>query len=432
MKTIKLTEDTRRDILDKLLKRSPNNYSEYENVVADIVSDVRTNGDQAVFEYTRKFDKWEIHAGNIRVTDAEIDEAVGAIEEQFVEVMKKSAANIEAFHRKQLRNSWIDTKRDGSILGQRILPLAVSGVYVPGGKAAYPSSVLMNVIPAKVAGVGKIIMTTPAGADGKVNPGTLAAARIAGVDEIYKVGGAQAIAAMAFGTESIPKVDKITGPGNIFVALAKKACFGYVSIDSIAGPSEILVIADETANPRYVAADLLSQAEHDELASAILITTDEKLAAAVNQEIEKFLKELSRAEIIQKSLDHYGYILVADSMEDAVAAANAIASEHLEILTRDPYAVMTKIENAGAIFLGEYSSEPLGDYYAGPNHILPTNGTAKFFSPLSVDDFMKKTSIISYSREALEKAHKDIELFAEKEGLTAHANSVRVRFEENE
>lgn len=432
MKTIKLTEDTRRDILDKLLKRSPNNYSEFENVVADIVSDVRTNGDQAVFEYTRKFDKWEIHAGNIRVTDAEIDEAVSAIEEQFVEVMKKSAANIEAFHRKQLRNSWIDTKRDGSILGQRILPLAVSGVYVPGGKAAYPSSVLMNVIPAKVAGVGKIIMTTPAGADGKVNPGTLAAARIAGVDEIYKVGGAQAIAAMAFGTESIPKVDKITGPGNIFVALAKKACFGYVSIDSIAGPSEILVIADETANPRYVAADLLSQAEHDELASAILITTDEKLAAAVNQEIEKFLKKLSRAEIIQKSLDHYGYILVADSMEDAVEAANAIASEHLEILTRDPYAVMTKIENAGAIFLGEYSSEPLGDYYAGPNHILPTNGTAKFFSPLNVDDFMKKTSIISYSREALEKAHKDIELFAEKEGLTAHANSVRVRFEENE
>lgn len=432
MKTIKLTEDTRRDILDKLLKRSPNNYSEYENVVADIVSDVRTNGDPAVFEYTRKFDKWEIYSGNIRVTEAEIDEAVGAIEERFVEVMQKSAANIEAFHKKQLRNSWIDTKADGSILGQRILPLAVSGVYVPGGKAAYPSSVLMNVIPAKVAGVGKIIMTTPAGADGKVNSGTLAAARIAGVDEIYKVGGAQAIAAMAFGTESIPKVDKITGPGNIFVALAKKACFGYVSIDSIAGPSEILVIADETANPRYVAADLLSQAEHDELASAILITTDEKLAAAVNQEIEKFLKELSRAEIIQKSLEHYGYILVADSMEDAVAAANAIASEHLEILTKDPYAVMTKIENAGAIFLGEYSSEPLGDYYAGPNHILPTNGTAKFFSPLNVDDFMKKTSIISYSKEALEKAHKDIELFAEKEGLTAHANSVRVRFEENE
>ena len=430
MKVIKLTEDTRQDILDKLLKRSPNNYSEYENVVADIIANVRTRGDQAVFEYTKKFDRWEINADNLRVTESETEEAFGLIDRQFIEVMKKSAANIEAFHKKQLRNSWIDTRPDGSILGQRILPLAVSGVYVPGGKAAYPSSVLMNVIPAKVAGVRKIIMTTPAGADGKVNPGTLAAARIAGVDEIYKVGGAQAIAAMAFGTESIPKVDKITGPGNIFVALAKKACFGYVSIDSIAGPSEILVIADETANPRYVAADLLSQAEHDELASAILITTDAKLAEAVDRQIGLFLKELSRADIIQKSLENYGYILLADSMDEAVEAANAIASEHLEILTRDPYAVMTRIDNAGAVFLGAYSSEPLGDYYAGPNHILPTNGTAKFFSPLNVDDFMKKTSIISYSREALEKAHQDIELFAEKEGLTAHANSIRVRFEE--
>lgn len=430
MKTIKLTEDTRKDLLDTLLKRSPNNYSEYENVVADIIADVRIRGDQAVFEYTKKFDRWEVNAGNIRVTEEETEEALNLIDGKFIEAMKKSAANIEAFHKKQLRNSWIDTKPDGSILGQRILPLAVSGVYVPGGKAAYPSSVLMNVVPAKAAGVGKIIMATPAGADGKVNPGTLAAARIAGVDEIYKVGGAQAIAAMAFGTATIPKVDKITGPGNIFVALAKKACFGYVSIDSIAGPSEILVIADETANPRYVAADLLSQAEHDELASAILITTDENLAKAVDREIGMFLKELSRAEIIRKSLDNYGYILIADSMDEAVDAANAIASEHLEILARDPYAVMTKIRNAGAIFLGEYSSEPLGDYYAGPNHILPTNGTAKFFSPLNVDDFMKKTSIISYSREALEKAHQDIELFAEKEGLTAHANSIRVRFEE--
>ena len=364
------------------------------------------------------------------MTQAEIEEAVESIDRSFLAVMKKSAANIKAFHQKQLRNSWIDTKPDGCILGQRILPLSVSGVYVPGGKAAYPSSVLMNVIPAKVAGVKKIVMTTPAGADGKVNPGTLAAASIAGVDEIYKVGGAQAIAAMAFGTESIPKVDKITGPGNIFVALAKKACFGYVSIDSIAGPSEILVIADETANPRYVAADLLSQAEHDELASAILITTDEKLAAEVGRQIEGFLQELSRTEIIRRSLDNYGYILVADSMDDAVETANAIASEHLEILTRDPYAVMTKIENAGAIFLGAYSSEPLGDYYAGPNHILPTNGTAKFFSPLNVDDFMKKSSLISYSREALMKVHQDIELFAEKEGLTAHANSIRVRFED--
>lgn len=428
MRTVRLTADTQKDILGTLLKRSPNNYTEYETIVADIIRNVREQGDGAVFAYTKKFDKWEIGAENIRVTEAEIDEAFDAMDKDFVEVMKRSAANIEAFHRRQLRNSWIDTKPDGSILGQRILPIAISGVYVPGGKAAYPSSLLMNVIPAKVAGVSKIIMTTPAGADGKVNPGTLAAARIAGVDEIYKVGGAQAIAAMAFGTQSIPKVDKITGPGNIFVALAKKACFGYVSIDSIAGPSEILVIADETANPRYVAADLLSQAEHDELASAILITTNERLAETVNQEIDAFLQKLSRAEIIRKSLDQYGFILLADSMDDAVAAANAIASEHVEILTKDPYHVMTKIQNAGAIFLGEYSSEPLGDYYAGPNHILPTNGTARFFSPLSVDDFMKKTSIISYSEEALRKAHRDIELFAEKEGLTAHANSIMVRF----
>lgn len=430
MNTIKLTASARQDLLNNLLKRSPNNYAEYETVVSDIINDVRNNGDSAVFSYTKKFDKWEITADNIKVTEKEIAEAYASADETFIEVMKRSADNIYTFHQKQLRNSWIDTKPDGSILGQRILPIAVSGVYVPGGKAAYPSSVLMNVIPAKVAGVCKIIMTTPAGADGKVNPGTLVAAKIAGVDEIYKIGGAQAIAAMAFGTESIPKVDKITGPGNIFVALAKKACFGYVSIDSIAGPSEILVIADETANPRCVAADLLSQAEHDELASAILITTSNSLAKEVSVQIDGFLKELSRADIIQKSLDNYGYILLADSMEDAVSAANAIASEHLEILTKNPYEVMTKIENAGAIFIGEYSSEPLGDYYAGPNHILPTNGTARFFSPLNVDDFMKKTSIISYSKEALSRAHKDIELFAEKEGLTAHANSIKVRFEQ--
>ncbi len=428
IKTIKLTAETKKDLLNSLLKRSPNNYTEYESVVADIIANVRANGDKAVFDYTKKFDKWDITADNIKVTEEEINEAFTQAESAYIEVMKRSAANITAFHRKQLRNSWIDTKPDGSVLGQRILPIAISGVYVPGGKAAYPSSLLMNVIPAKVAGVKKIIMTTPAGADGKVYPETLVAAKIAGVDEIYKVGGAQAIAAMAFGTESIPKVDKITGPGNIFVALAKKACFGYVSIDSIAGPSEILVLADESANPRYVAADLLSQAEHDELASAILITTSASLAKEVTKEIDNFVKELSRAEIIKASLDKYGYILLADSMDEAVSAANAIASEHLEILTKNPYEIMTKIENAGAIFLGEYSSEPLGDYYAGPNHILPTNGTARFFSPLSVDDFMKKTSIISYSREALKKAHKDIELFAEKEGLTAHANSIKVRF----
>lgn len=429
MKTIRLTAETRKDILDNLLKRSPNNYAQYEKVVADIIANVREKGDAALFDYTSQFDKWNVNADNMRVTEAEIEEACARIDKPFLTAMERSAANIEAFHRKQLRNSWIDTRPDGSLLGQRILPLAITGVYVPGGKAAYPSSLLMNVIPARVAGVEKIIMTTPAGADGKVPAATLAAAKIAGVDEIYKVGGAQAIAAMAFGTESIPKVDKITGPGNIFVALAKKACFGYVSIDSIAGPSEILVIADETANPRYVAADLLSQAEHDELASAILITTDKALETAVRAEIDVFLQKLSRADIIRKSLDNYGYILLADSLEDAVETANAIASEHLEILTKDPYQVMTKIKNAGAIFLGEYSSEPLGDYYAGPNHILPTNGTAKFFSPLNVDDFMKKTSLISYSREALEKAHEDIEIFAEREGLSAHANSIRVRFQ---
>ncbi len=429
MKTVRLNEQSKADLLKDLLKRSPNNYTQYEDTVAQIVADVRRSGDGAVFDYTRKFDKWNVTADTVRVTEEEIDRAFAAADKDFVEVLRRAAANIEDFHRRQLRNSWIETRDDGSILGQRILPIEVSGVYVPGGKAAYPSSLLMNVIPAKVAGVGKVIAATPAGADGTVNEGTLVAARIAGVDEIYKVGGAQAIAAMAFGTESIPRVDKITGPGNIFVALAKKACFGYVSIDSIAGPSEILVIADETANPRYVAADLLSQAEHDELASAILITTDPGLAAEVERQIDGFLTELSRADIIRKSLEQYGYILLADSLDDAVEAANAIASEHLEILTKDPYAVMTKIRNAGAIFLGEYSSEPLGDYYAGPNHILPTNGTARFFSPLNVDDFMKKTSIISYSREALEKAHEDIELFARREGLTAHANSIKVRFE---
>ncbi len=429
MRTLKLTEETQSELLGNLLNRNPGSYTEYENIVNDIIDNVRKNGDKAVFEYTLKFDKSELNASNIRVTEDEIKEAYKELDPKFVEVMKKSAKNIRVFHEKQKRNSWIDTREDGSILGQRILPIEISGVYVPGGKAAYPSSVLMNVVPAKVAGVERIVMCTPPGKDGKVNPGTLVAADIAGVTEVYKVGGAQAIAAMAFGTESIPKVDKITGPGNIFVALAKKACFGHVSIDSIAGPSEILVVADETANARYVAADLLSQAEHDELASAILVTTSEKLANDVSAEIEGFLKELSRTDIIKKSLDNYGYIFIADDMDAAVDAANAIASEHLEIITKDPYEVMTKIKNAGAIFLGAYSSEPLGDYFAGPNHILPTNRTARFFSPLNVDDFMKKTSIISYSRDALSKVHEDIELFAKEEGLTAHANSIAVRFE---
>lgn len=429
MRIIELNQETKDSLLENLLKRSPSNYGQYEQTVNEIIADVRARKDQALFEYTSRFDKCELTKETIIVTEEEIEEAYAAISPEFIEVMKKSAHNIRSFHEKQLHSSWIIPKDDGTILGQKILPIAISGVYVPGGKAAYPSSVLMNVLPAKVAGVSRIIMTTPPGADRKVNPGTLVAAHIAGVDEIYKAGGAQAIAAMAFGTESIPRVDKITGPGNIFVALAKKACFGYVSIDSIAGPSEILVLADETANPRYVAADLLSQAEHDEMASAILITTSMELAKKVSEQVSAFTEKQERKEIIQKSLDHYGYILVAENMDQAIETANEIASEHLEILTRDPYEVMTKIKNAGAIFLGEYSSEPLGDYFAGPNHILPTNGTARFFSPLNVDDFMKKTSIISYSRQALEKVHKDIELFAQKEGLTAHANSIKVRFE---
>ncbi|MCM1105763.1 MAG: histidinol dehydrogenase [Blautia sp.] len=428
MRILKLTEDTKKNLLEELLKRSPDSYGEFEEKVQGIVRDVKQNGDSAVFSYTKRFDGADISKENILVTEEEMDAAYAQVDEKLLAVIKKAIGNIQKYHEKQLKNSWFTTE-DGIILGQRITALATVGVYVPGGRAAYPSSLLMNVLPAKVAGVERIILCTPPGKDGHVYPSTLVAAREAGVDEIYKVGGAQAVAAMAFGTESIPKVDKIVGPGNIYVALAKKAVFGHVSIDSIAGPSEILVLADETANPRYVAADLLSQAEHDEMASAILITTSEALAKEVSQEAEQFVEELSRGEIIRKSLDNYGYILVADSMEEAVEAANAIASEHMEIMTADPFHVMTKIRNAGAIFIGEYSSEPLGDYYAGPNHVLPTNGTAKFFSPLSVDDFIKKSSIISYSREALAKVHTDIEQFAECESLTAHANSIKVRYE---
>lgn len=429
MKIVKLTEDSKKNLLDDLLKRSPNNYGEYEAVVADIIAKVRENKDKALFDYTLQFDKAVIKEDNFRVTRQEIEEAYGMLDEDFIEAMKKSAENIRIYHEKQLRNSWIDTKPDGTILGQKFTPIEKVGVYVPGGKAAYPSSTLMNIIPAKVAGVDRIVMTTPPGKDGKCNPGTLVAADIAGVTEIYKVGGAQAIAALAYGTESVPKVDKIVGPGNIFVALAKRAVFGFVSIDSVAGPSEVLVLSDGTGNARYAAADLLSQAEHDEMASAILITTSMDFANKVSEEVDKFVAVLERKEIIQKSLDHYGYILVADDMDTAIDAANEIASEHLEILTANPFEVMTKIRNAGAIFLGEYSSEPLGDYFAGPNHVLPTNGTAKFFSPLNVDDFVKKSSIIYYSKDALEKVHRDIELFAHKEGLTAHANSIAVRFD---
>lgn len=432
MRIVELTRQTRKNILNDLLKRSPNNYGQYEATVNDIIKNVRENGDKALFEYTLAFDKFPLSGENIKVTKEEIKEAYARMDPALVEVIRKSAENIRSFHTKQLRNSWFDSREDGTILGMKITPIQRAGVYVPGGKAAYPSSVLMNVVPAKVAGVSEIIMTTPPSAEGKVNPGTLVAADIAGVDTIYKVGGAQAIAAMAFGTQSLPKVDKITGPGNIFVALAKKAVYGYVSIDSIAGPSEILVLADETANPRYVAADLLSQAEHDELASAILITTSRTLAEEVSRQADLFTAQLERKEIIQKSLDNYGYILLAENMVEAIEAANEIASEHLEILTANPFDIMTRIRNAGAIFLGEYASEPLGDYFAGPNHILPTNGTAKFFSPVNVDDFIKKTSIISYSREALFKVHKDIETFAKSEGLTAHANSIKVRFEDEQ
>ena len=429
MRIVKLTEKEKNNILENLLKRSPNQYSKFEDTVNDIIENVRANKDKALFEYTEKFDGVKITEETFKVTDEEIEEAYTKVDERLIEIIRKALVNIRDYHQKQVRYSWFDSKTDGTLLGQKITPLARVGVYVPGGKAVYPSSVLMNIVPAKVAGVEKIVMTTPPGKDGKVYPITLVAAHEAGVDEIYKVGGAQAVAALAFGTESIKKVDKIVGPGNIFVALAKKAVYGHVSIDSIAGPSEILVLADETANPRYVAADLLSQAEHDEMASAILITTSEKLAKEVSEQVDVFVEQLSRKAILEKSLENYGYILTASSLDEAIEVANDIASEHLEIVTKDPFNVMTKIKNAGAIFLGEYSSEPLGDYFAGPNHVLPTNGTAKFFSALSVDDFIKKTSIISYSREALEPIHKDIEKFATAEQLTAHANSIKVRFE---
>ena len=430
MRTVKLDDTTKKNLLDTLLKRSPGNYGEYNDTVTEIVERVRTEGDQALFELTRKFDWDGIGAANVQVTEEEFREAYEKIDKRLLETIRKSLKNIREYHEKQRQYSWFDSTPEGTILGQKVTPLRAAGVYVPGGKAVYPSSVLMNIVPAKIAGVSQVIMATPCGKDGRVNPSVLVAAKESGADAVYKIGGAQAIAAMAFGTESIPKVDKITGPGNIFVALAKKAVSGYVGIDSIAGPSEILVLADETANPRYVAADLLSQAEHDEMASAILVTTSEELGRRVSEEVDEFVKGLSRKEIIQKSLDNYGWILLADSLEDAVETVNLIASEHLEIVTRNPFEVMTKIRNAGAIFLGEYSSEPLGDYFAGPNHILPTNGTARFFSPVSVDDFVKKSSIIYYSREALEKAHEDIEYFAKQEQLTAHANSIHVRFEE--
>ena len=430
MRTVKLTKESTKDILENLLKRSPNNYGKFESTVAQILDKVKNEGDAALFAYTKEFDKADVTKETIRVTDAEIEEAYAQIDPALLGVIRKALVNIRKYHEKQIQNSWFTSETNGTMLGQKVTPLNRVGVYVPGGKAVYPSSVLMNIVPAKVAGVPHIVMTTPPGKDGKVCASTLVAAKEAGADEIYKVGGAQAIGALAFGTESIPKVDKIVGPGNIFVALAKKAVYGYVSIDSIAGPSEILVLADETANPHFVAADLLSQAEHDELACAILITTSEEFAAKVDEEVKGFVEVLSRKEIIQKSLDNFGYILIAEDMDEAIEAANEIAPEHMEIVTANPFEDMMKVKNAGAIFIGEYSSEPLGDYFAGPNHVLPTNGTAKFFSPLSVDDFVKKSSIIYYSREALAAKKDDIIQFAKAESLTAHANSIAVRFED--
>ena len=432
MRTVRLTKESTKDILENLLKRSPNNYGKFEAAVADILANVKEKGDEALFSYTKEFDKVEVTPETIRVTEAEIEEAYKAVDASLLEVIRKALVNIRSYHEKQRQNSWFTSTENGTMLGQKVTPLNRVGVYVPGGKAVYPSSVLMNIVPAKVAGVPHIVMTTPPGKDGKVNPSTLVAAKEAGADEIYKVGGAQAIGALAYGTASIPKVDKIVGPGNIFVALAKKAVYGHVSIDSIAGPSEILVLADETANAHYVAADLLSQAEHDEMASAILITTSTELAQNVEKEIEGYLKVLSRKEIIEKSLENFGYILIAEDMDEAIEAANEIASEHMEIVTKNAFEVMMKVRNAGAIFIGEYSSEPLGDYFAGSNHVLPTNGTAKFFSALSVDDFIKKSSIVYYSKSALQEIHKDIIQFASSEQLTAHANSIAVRFEEED
>lgn len=432
MRILQLTKETQDNILENLLKRSPNSYGEFEARVQEIIENVRDRRDEALFEYTSCFDGADIDSSSILVTEEEIARAYDEVDPKLLEVIRKALVNIRTYHEKQRQNSWFESQDKGIILGQKVTALQRVGVYVPGGKAVYPSSVLMNIVPAKVAGVDEIIMTTPPGKDGSVSSSTLVAAKEAGADRIYKAGGAQAIAALAFGTQSIPRVDKIVGPGNIYVALAKKAVFGHVSIDSIAGPSEILVLADETANPRFVAADLLSQAEHDEMASAILITTSRVLAEKVSAEVDRFVAQLSRREIIEKSLDHYGYILVADTMDDAVNTVNEIASEHLEIVTADPFAVMTRIRNAGAIFLGTYSSEPLGDYFAGPNHVLPTNGTAKFFSALSVDDFIKKSSIISYSREALQEIYRDVAQFAECEQLTAHANSIKVRFEDEQ
>ncbi len=401
-----------------------------EGIVSDIISDVKSRGDTALFEYTKKFDKAEL--SSLTVSKEEIDEAFEAVEPEFIEILKKAAENIRNFHEKQRRNSFIINNENGIIMGQKIIPIDRAGLYVPGGTAAYPSTVLMDSLPAKIAGCKEVVITTPPLPGGKVNPVILAAAHVAGVDRIFKIGGAQAIAALAYGTESVPKVDKIVGPGNAFVAEAKKQVFGKVSIDMIAGPSEILVVADGTCNPKYIAADLLSQAEHDKMASAVLVTDSRELAEKVSLEIERQLPLLSRKEIARASIDNNGKIIVADNLRLAIDIANEIAPEHLELCVDNPFDYLDSIRHAGSVFMGKNCPEALGDYFAGPNHTLPTSGTAKFSSPLSVDDFVKKTQYTYYTKDALKKVAKDIEYFAKKEGLTAHAKSAVIRLENDD
>lgn len=401
-----------------------------EAIVTDIINNVRTNGDKALYEYCEKFDKAQL--SSLLVSEEEIDEAFSLVEPQFIEILKKAAANIRKFHEKQVRNSFIINDENGIVIGQKVIPVDRAGLYVPGGTAAYPSTVLMDSIPAKIAGCKEVVMVTPPSADGKVNPVILAAAKVAGIDKIFKVGGAQAIAALAYGTESVPKVDKIVGPGNAFVAEAKKQVYGVVSIDMIAGPSEILIVADGKTNPKHAAADLLSQAEHDKLASAVLVTDSMELAVAVQNELEVQIPQLLRSEIARTSIDNNGKIIVADDLMKAIEISNEIAPEHLELCVDNPFDYLDSIRHAGSIFMGRNCPEALGDYFAGPNHTLPTSGTAKFSSPLSVDDFVKKTQYTYYTKDALNRVAKDVAFFAEKEGLTAHAKSAIIRTEESD
>lgn len=425
LRTVKLSDVNIKTIANDLNQRGSQNDLNVEVIVSDILKEVREQGDLALREYTKKFDKVDL--SNFEVSESEINEAFESVEKSFIEAIIKAKENIIEYHSKQKKEGYVITREDGTILGQRIMPLSKVGVYVPGGTAAYPSSVLMNVIPAKVAGVDEIIMITPPSKDGGINPYIAATAKVAGVTKIFKVGGAQGIAALAYGTESIPKVDKVVGPGNVFVATAKKQVYGIVDIDMIAGPSEILVIADKDANPRYVAADLMSQAEHDVLASSILVTNSEKLISEVNTELKIQLKRLGRKDIIESSITNYGMAILCDNLDEAIEVSNLIAPEHLEILVENPMQYLGKIKNAGSVFLGENTPEPVGDYMAGTNHVLPTNGTARFYSPLSVDEFTKKSSFVQYSKAAIIKDANQIINMANHEGLTAHANSVKVR-----